>query len=108
MEKNMEIFRQGDILLVRVSKKPNGLRRAESTNGRFILARGEQTGHHHSVLAEEAELLLDKDGEMFLQAMSDAVALEHQEHATLTLPKGTYKVIRQRSYTPQAIIRVAD
>ena len=103
----MEIYRQGDVLLVKVTK-PKGLKKQQAKNGRHILAYGEATGHHHSVLAEEAELLLDKDGEMFLQAMSDAVALEHQEHATLTLPKGTYKVIRQREYHPLELRRVAD
>ena len=35
-------------------------------------------------------------------------ALTHQEHDTINLPKGNYKVTGQVEYTPERLLRVAD
>ena len=37
-----------------------------------------------------------------------AVELVHDEHDTLTIAPGAYKVIRQREYHPEEIRNVAD
>jgi hypothetical protein len=50
-----------------------------------------------------------KLNELFLMVEGDApVALEHDEHDTIAIPPGNYKVIRQREYSPEAIRNVAD
>src|SRR5438105_12759335 len=84
-------YRQGDVMLVKISRKPANLKAQKPNGGRHILALGETTGHAHAVLAEEAELLLDADGLMFLSVMNQAL-ITHEEHDTITLPKGTYEV----------------
>ena len=101
-------YRQGDILLVRVDDgEPRGrpaLKKQKPEKGRLILARGEATGHHHSVLAGAegtSELLAGPNDDMYLLVQEGIALLEHQEHGTIKVDKGTYKVIRQRQYSPE-------
>ena len=47
-------------------------------------------------------------GEAFLEIREAMVALQHDEHATINLPPGSYIVRRQREYSPEEIRRVAD
>lgn len=100
------MFRQGDILLVAVPEAPEG-ERVKAECGRLILARGEVTGHHHSVAVQDAELIDTAEG-VFLRIMA-ATPLVHQEHRAITLPPGDYRVGRQREYQPGELPRqVAD
>lgn len=91
-------------------------------NGRVILAHGEVTGHAHEIaepaqatlreMEEAVRLLGDlSDAGTMTQAglvLTDDSSVVHQEHATIPLAKGKYIVRRQREYTPEAIINVAD
>lgn len=97
------MFRQGDVLLVPVTEMPRG-RPLESNDGRLVLARGEATGHHHSVAVEDAELVDAAEG-VFLRIMAPT-PVEHQEHAPITLQPGVYRVVRQREYVPGTIDRL--
>ena len=99
------IYRQGDVLIVAVSDLPNAVQ-AEKREGDIILAHGEVTGHAHRINSEKARMW-SAGAERFLQAM-EAVALTHEEHATVTIPPGTYRIAIQTEYTPQAVRRVAD
>lgn len=102
------VFRQGDLLIVQ-AELPRGGKKRKAQNGRHILAYGEQTGHHHSVGAATCELIETKGAEaVFLKIMS-ATDLVHPEHGTVTIPPGTWRVSRQREYSPAALpTRVAD
>jgi len=104
------IYRQGDVLLVECDEVPLDAKRIKRESGKLILARGEQTGHHHAVLEREAELVESASAQaVFLKIMGSApAALTHQEHATIAVPPGTYRVVRQREYTPLENVRVAD
>src|SRR5438309_1513161 len=101
------MFRQGDVLLVRVAEVPPG-RAILEEEGRLVLARGEVTGHHHSVAARDAELVDAAEG-VFLRIMTPT-PLEHPEHAPIALDPGVYRVATQREYTPRAVegLRVFD
>ena len=102
-----ETYRQGDVALIRVDAAPTG-RHVAPEHGRLILARGEATGHHHSVAVEDAELLVTDAEEVFLRIMAPT-PLEHQEHGAITLAPGVYRVVRQREYQPGELPRqVAD
>jgi hypothetical protein len=110
--------RQGDVLLIPVDDEiPATARHAPRKDGRLILARGEATGHHHSILEADVDLFTLTDGtdtaagaDMLLRVRSRAGAvLTHQEHDPIALPPGTYRVRRPREYSPQAAPRlVAD
>ena len=104
------MFRQGDVLIVPVAKPKATLEKIGRENGRVILAHGEVTGHAHAIKDKRATLFRDpKLNAVFLNVTGDApVALEHEEHDTISLPPGDYQVIRQREYTPEEIRNVAD
>lgn len=118
-----EIYRQGDVLLVRISNDPqvglpSGLK-DQTPEDRIVLAYGEVTGHAHA-LAEvstktkpEGKVKAfsatpwDASAERFIQVL-ETTALKHEEHDPVVLDKGVYKVVRQNEYSPEAIRQVAD
>jgi len=100
-------IRQGDVFLERIEKLPEGEQKTVGVEGsRLILVRGEATGHHHSVAARNAILMLIGT-EMFLRVIRQT-KLKHQEHGPITLPPGDYAVKRQREYEPEGLRNVAD
>lgn len=106
------MYRQGDVLLIPISGElvPTDARPVpRDARGRLVLARGEATGHAHAVAAHDAELLADPDDvdRRFLRIVSTGL-LTHEEHRTIPLPPGLYRVARQREYSPDAVRYVAD
>ena len=91
-------------MLVPCTAKPTG-QKVKPENGRTILAYGEVTGHHHSLDAQVATLF---GGDMPVLVVREVTTMDHQEHAEIEVQPGTYWVVRQREYTPQAIVRVQD
>lgn len=117
--KNKIMFRQGDVLIERINSIPTAAMKQKKSD-RIILAHGEVTGHHHCLeLADPADWwkqgeiapTLEKPtvlgGEIFV-AIKEASKVTHQEHATIPLPPGKYRVTRQREYSPERIRNVAD
>jgi hypothetical protein len=103
------MYRQGDVLIIAVSAIPEMLDPIDREGGRVVLAHGEVTGHAHAIRAEGAALFRDpKLMAVFMTVTDTPVALEHDEHDTIMLPPGNYRVIRQREYSPEAIRNVAD
>lgn len=102
--------RQGDVLLVQIQRIPKGTSRITAKNGRLILAEGEATGHHHSIIERDDVALLEipSQNELFLLVKEGDALLEHQEHHAIAVHQGAYRVVRQREYTPAEIRRVAD
>jgi hypothetical protein len=98
-------YRQGDVMIVRVRNIPQGAQAKPRENGRVILAHGEVTGHAHAVTGP-AELF-DADRGTYLRVGAGA-SVVHEEHSTIALPPGDYRIIRQREYSPEAIRNVAD
>ena len=94
----MTMYRQGDVLLMSVEEIPEGAKPKGRDGGRVVLAYGEVTGHAHAITEPEA-LLLDAENGLFLQA-DETVTLRHEEHAPITVPSGSYQVIRQREFSP--------
>lgn len=102
--------RQGDVLVVAAGRRPQKTVPRKLESGRAVLAHGEVTGHHHSFDASEGGVaLLDEPvtGEVFLQ-VDRLSELQHQEHGTIEVAPGAYKVVKQVEYTPEAIRNVAD
>lgn len=101
-------YRQGDVLIRRVDSisKTNPMEREQ---GRVILAHGEVTGHAHAITDKSVQQYRTKaPGVTAIEIKRAMAMLKHEEHGTIELPRGTYEVIRQREYTPTAIINVAD
>lgn len=119
----MNIIRQGDVLLSKVSKLPANLTPVPLHDGRIVLAFGEVTGHAHAIadhgiseqaadeIAEaaiaRARLWRAEDGTRFLE-VRETVNLRHEEHTEHAIPPGIYKLPTQVEYTPAELRRVAD
>jgi hypothetical protein len=96
-------YRQGDVLLIAVAAIPGRAVPVPRDQGEVVLAYGEVTGHRHAIAGPHAELLALPDQEIerrFLRIVGDKALLRHEEHDTITLPPGTYQVVRQREYVP--------
>ena len=93
-------YRQGDVLLVKVGGRPRGTwREVARTEGRVILALGEATGHAHAVLEPHAVLkqaagVVDR----YLEVLNKPATLVHEEHDSIKIEPGLYRVVRQREY----------
>lgn len=105
----MKLYRQGDVLVQQVEKIPDGLQAVPRDKGRVILAYGEVTGHAHAVEGDVEFLAADLKEleERFLHVEREAQVV-HEEHDTVTLPPGDYRVVRQREYAPERPTYVAD
>lgn len=118
------IARQGDVLLVRVDKLPPKVKEAKrDEHGHIVLALGETSGHRHAIrdenvtsfLLETAERdALSADVDYILVGGSGAT-LNHEyvsgrkaDHEPVFLSPGTYRVIGQRQYSPEEIVRATD
>lgn len=108
------MIRQGDILLVPIHAFPfeGDLRNHQVSRNRdkeIIVAEGEVTGHHHKIATDRVQRYR-QGGQFFLKvANKDGAELEHDEHDTLTIPPGKYRIEHQREYKPQAApVRVYD
>lgn len=87
----MDSYRQGDVALVPVTTLPEGLTEVPRDRGRLVLAYGEVTGHAHVIDSPEAQLLTTPEGERFLRIVT-AAHLVHEEHATITVAPGLYRL----------------
>lgn len=94
--------RQGDLLIVKVDKIPEGTVWRKSR----ILAEGEATGHMHELDSGE---VYEKEGTLYFKVAQGGVStLNHPEHKAVTFDPGEYKVIRQREYEPRSWRYVSD
>lgn len=93
------MYRQGDILIVKGEADKYALSesREEQNN---IVTEGSITGHHHVI----------KNGKVYRKRRDwygcigyilakEGCQLLHDEHATIDLPAGEYKIIKQREVT---------
>jgi len=103
----MGIYRQGDVFLIPTIQEPTkAISEEREKDGDIILAHGEVTGHAHRIQDKKATtFFLDGKRYLLIETPTD---LTHEEHATITLPPGSYEVRIQREYTPDEIRNVAD
>ena len=121
------MYRQGDVFLKRISKRPSGLKKCDGV----ILAEGEVTGHQHKIVAEKAsdfQIYQNEDGVMYLevaepvelyhgterdieQQMMDISTMDFEKldlHKPHTIVPGFYEVPIERDYVPEGWRQVAD
>ena len=96
------LFRQGDVFVQRVAGIPS----KAALQVEAVLAEGELTGHQHRIL-DPLSARLFRHGEYFyLDVVDDFAQLVHDEHATIWLERGQYRVWRQREYSPDRYSRL--
>jgi hypothetical protein len=108
---------QGDLMLRRIDKLPNGIKPLSSEGGVFVVAHSE-TGHNHVIDARPNVKWYSGDDSMvtYLEVVEATDATEtllrhlrgHDTHKTIVIPPGVFEVRRQREHTPEGWRRVAD
>jgi hypothetical protein len=110
------MYAQGDLLIERVSDVcPSGSRIDADADGATVLAEGEVSGHRHAiyesvVFFRDDGLARDIPGGLYVGHVNveGHADLVHDEHATVSLSAGTYRVRRQRELDPREARLVAD
>jgi hypothetical protein len=100
----MTLYRHGDVLLSTVGQLPEAAVPQQS----HVLVRGEATGHAHRIEDPRAAQMFRHEGTLYLRVLADTASLVHEEHATIVLSRGDYRVWQQREYSPAAIRTVVD
>lgn len=109
-----ELYAQGDILFERISNTE--LDPAVQKLDVLVIAEGEATGHRHVIkggatMFRDDAMARDIASELYVghvRVGKEGAPVEHDEHAPLFLPAGTYRVRRQRELEPQDVSLVAD
>ena len=84
-------YRQGDLLFVSQFQMPAAAAVRRPAN---VIERGKLTRHAHRLLDGA---VYDHAGRTYVEAGPTARVL-HEEHETLELPEGFYRIIQQREY----------
>lgn len=112
-----ELFAQGDVLIERVPDVvPSGSVETAEQGHRHVLAEGEATGHFHAirnhvVFFRDDGLARDIPANLYIghvRVGSTPALIEHDEHSTIKLGEGTYRVRRQRELDPSEVRVVSD
>ena len=97
-------FRHGDVIIEEVTGLPDSYKKLPHT----ILAHGEVTGHSHRIRESSDADLYSTPEALFLHVRGPEVSVVHEEHDTITLTSGYYRVWRQREYSPEEIRVIRD
>ncbi|HEY3892234.1 MAG TPA: hypothetical protein VGM00_09770 [Bradyrhizobium sp.] len=112
-----EILAQGDLLLEKVPDiAPSGTIAENADGAAMVLAEGEASGHRHAIrerviMFHDHSLARDIPAGLYVghvQVNSPSAKVTHEEHAPLTLLRGTYRVRRQRELGPRDARVLAD
>lgn len=86
-------FRHGDVQIIKVDSIPNDAKKL----ARKELAYGEVTGHAHRI--DLGDIFETKDGKLFIK-VEKLAKVSHEEHKTVTLDPGCYRIGIKRQYNP--------
>ena len=100
------MWRQGDVFIERVTEIPAQVRAHPLPH--VTLVHGELTGHSHRVADPRTATLFSASNMFYLDVHADSAAVVHEEHGSIDLERGLYRVWRQREYSPKAIQVVRD
>lgn len=103
--------RQGDLDIKSISSLPKSLKEGKSK----IIAFGEATGHHHKLVELDIETQLNTyldelNKQVYFEVKGGRANLTHQEHKTVILDPGVYRVDTERTYDyfTETITQVKD
>jgi hypothetical protein len=112
-----ELLAQGDLLIERVPDiAPSGTIEQNTEGAVIVLAEGEESGHRHAIreratMFRDERLARDIPAGLYIghvRVDSAYARVTHDEHAPITLPRGTYRVRRQRELGPRDARVLAD
>lgn len=93
--KNKNWAHQGDITFTPFEGEIKG--KKEKHDGSYIVGYGEATGHHHKVhTINPDDLEIVKVDRGYILTLKSEGTVTHQEHHSIKLPIGTYRVGHER------------
>ena len=101
--RNRVMYRHGDLLITRINAIPEDTVQISEK----IIAEGEISGHKHKIFGSAQVNIrpsfigrqINDNPEVWFNAF-DKIKLEHEEHKTLEIPKGAYKVTKEQQFDP--------
>lgn len=103
-ENKPKLYRQGDVLVVRVDYIPDDVTPVKREDGDVVLAHGEITGHRHRIPSRHASLYRSETDALYMKVTAP-VALLHEEHTTVKIPPGSYRITLHHEYQPAELPR---
>lgn len=100
--------RQGDVYIVGVDEIPADSVIVKRDAKRVVLAYGEVTGHAHAFYGRGVTLREQQKTKARHLKLVTRGLLKHEEHAPISVPPGTHRVLKQFEYTPEELQQVAD
>lgn len=101
---------QGDLLIRRIDKLPEGVKEERPKDEKYIVAHSE-TGHHHTVNSQFVKYYIASQLLAYMEVEEPTVLEHHRswdKHEALQIPTGVFEIRRQREYTPEGWRRVED
>ncbi len=111
------LYAQGDLLIERVADIPvSGVPMEPGPDGAAVLLEGETTGHRHAIydrvtMFRDDALAHDIPNGLYVghvRVDGPCARIQHDEHDAITVPKGIYRIRRQRELEPKDARIVAD
>lgn len=100
-----QAYRHGEILLLKVSKLPKGLKQVDTN----IIMTGSH-GNNHSI--DAGKIYMKEEGFGFGYLVAKGTNLLHPEHKEKSgkcpIKDGVYQLIKQQEFTPEGLIPVID
>jgi len=93
------VYRQGDILIMKIAKIPKTAKEVAKIGEKIVLAYGESTGHTHAIVSSTARLYAEPDDGNRYLTLTKSCLLEHDTHRAINLQAGNYRIVIQREYT---------
>lgn len=90
--------RQGDVLMLAAKQIPSDAVDITPKNDRVVIKHGEATGHAHAFYRQPVRLYETPKEERFLRVVETSY-LKHEEHSTVEVPPGIYKLPSQVEWT---------
>jgi len=98
-------YRHGDLMLEKLEALPKSIQKKLPHT---ILAHGEITGHTHRIAEVHVANVYQTPTDLVLEVHGEFASLVHDEHDTIQVPRGIYRVWRQREYSPEEIRIIRD
>ena len=108
---DIELYQQGDVLFFKQdSDLPKNAELVTGTGSPVVFAESEATGHTHATSSHGVTLYKVGEDQDQYCIVEDTAEVTHQEHNTVILPKGVYRVDIVKEIDPftKEIERVRD
>lgn len=92
------IIQQGDVIIESIEAIPVGLKAGKLKAGKIVLAEGETTGHAHRISDVAGVVFKEGENGMFYLQNREELSLNHEEHNTVTIPPGVWRVRKVQEY----------